>query len=315
MNEYLKKRFSKALICLIVVSIVLGANLTPGIDAARAINLSISQKDNAEEQNRISTDLPDQEAEPQTKRRLFKTAKEEKDPAQENSILSKAKEVKPNEEKDQPNQEEEALSDGRDVIIPLLRVNYNVTQNDITGPFDIGAIAGFNKDLDQNIYYSAQNSWQRMFGYGEFYDKAAPYVNMHFDSLCFYFNYGGKDWLIEAWKGQYGITTGGEVGVYYKNENSNRKNFRAVSNADKLPISITLYHNGQKMFHRPMETTWWQTGFRLFKTYRSNVLGMEFSIKFKDKAMLNAFRGSITKDMNISYSTKGTTINVAWDMK
>ena len=28
------------------------------------------------------------------------------------------------------------------------------------------------------------------------------------------FYYGGKKWLIELWKGQYGMTTGCEIGVY-----------------------------------------------------------------------------------------------------
>ncbi|HBL41443.1 MAG TPA: hypothetical protein DDY98_07745 [Ruminococcaceae bacterium] len=213
-----------------------------------------------------------------------------------------------------PEKSENTHSQKSDVTIPLGRINYNVSQQTITGPFDIGAIAGFNKDCKQNIYYAAQNCWQRNFGYCMFYDNAAPYFNMHFDALRFYFTYGGKDWLIEAWKGQYGITTGCEIGIYYKNEGSSKKIYSCVPDKDKLPMSITLYHEGSMMFYRPMETTWWQTGFVLFKTYRSNVLGMKFSVNFKDAAMLNAFKKSITKDMDISYTTSGTTVNVCWDI-
>lgn len=38
---------------------------------------------------------------------------------------------------------------------------------------------------------------------------------MVFDALPIYFDYAGETWLIEFWKGQYGINTGGEVGVYH----------------------------------------------------------------------------------------------------
>lgn len=37
---------------------------------------------------------------------------------------------------------------------------------------------------------------------------------MKIDCEPIYFQYDGRRWLIEFWKGQYGITTGAEVGVY-----------------------------------------------------------------------------------------------------
>ncbi len=211
-----------------------------------------------------------------------------------------------------------AVSDSQeqpnDVIIPFGLINYNVTQQTITGVGEIGAFGGFDKDMRQDIYYSARNCWQRNFGYCKFYDDAAPYFYMNFECLRFYFNYNSKDYLIQAWKGQYGITTGCEVGIYYKPEGSKSQLFNAVQDKDMLPMSVTLYYKGAKMFYRPMETTWWQTGFRLFKQYRSDVLGMKFSIDFKNPTMLNAFLGSIKSDMRITYNVTGTTINVNWDI-
>ena len=201
-----------------------------------------------------------------------------------------------------------------DVIVPLGLINYNVTQQLITGVGDRGAFGGFDKDLRQDIYYSAQHCWQRNFGYCKFYDNAAPYFFMNFECLRFYFNYNSKDYLIQVWKGQYGITTGCEVGIYYKPEGSSSQLYRAVEDKDRLPISVTLYYKGSQMFYRPMETTWWQTGFRLFKLYQSDVLGMKFAIDFKNKTMLDAFLGSITDDMRITYKVTGTTINVNWDI-
>ena len=39
---------------------------------------------------------------------------------------------------------------------------------------------------------------------------AYQYVGMVFETLPVYFDYAGKTWLIQIWKGQYGICTGCE---------------------------------------------------------------------------------------------------------
>ena len=42
-----------------------------------------------------------------------------------------------------------------------------------------------------------------------------PRFQMVFDALPIYFDYRGRTWLIELWKGQYGINTGAELGIYH----------------------------------------------------------------------------------------------------
>ena len=60
----------------------------------------------------------------------------------------------------------------------------------------------------QDIFTSRLDVWQRDFGYCTLYDKAAFRFNMVFDCLPVYFEYDGRTWLLELWKGQYGINTG-----------------------------------------------------------------------------------------------------------
>ena len=81
--------------------------------------------------------------------------------------------------------------------------------NELIEPF------GFAYDGRQNIFYSRMDSWQRKYGYGRMFDEAAAPLNMIIDCEPVYFEYKDKRWLIEFWKGQYGIATGAEVGVYY----------------------------------------------------------------------------------------------------
>ena len=50
------------------------------------------------------------------------------------------------------------------------------------------------------------------YAYG--YDAAALAMNAIIDCEPIFFDYAGKTWLIELWKGQYGLETGCEIGVY-----------------------------------------------------------------------------------------------------
>ena len=73
---------------------------------------------------------------------------------------------------------------------------------------------GFAYDHSQDIFISILHPWQRDYGYCRLYDEAAALFSMIVDCEPIYFEYRGKRWLIELWKGQYALTTGGEIGVY-----------------------------------------------------------------------------------------------------
>lgn len=79
-------------------------------------------------------------------------------------------------------------------------------------------IAGFSYDPQQKTLYSNMYGLQRFFGFGETIDYAADPVlssSIYCDPIYFYHN--GREYLLELWKGQYGIMTGVEVGLYYRN--------------------------------------------------------------------------------------------------
>ena len=68
---------------------------------------------------------------------------------------------------------------------------------------------------------------------------------MVFDYLPVYFDYNDKTWMIQLWKGQYGINTGGEIGVYYADhivsqEQLDTTLFQAVDDSDILKMSMYL---------------------------------------------------------------------------
>ena len=74
--------------------------------------------------------------------------------------------------------------------------------------------AGFVYDPNQDIILSRMDPLQRNFGYAFGYDAAALGMSANLDCEPIFFDYDGKHWMIELWKGQYGLETGCEVGVY-----------------------------------------------------------------------------------------------------
>jgi hypothetical protein len=73
---------------------------------------------------------------------------------------------------------------------------------------------GFAYDKERDFFYSSLYPWQRRFGYTRLYDVVAPTLSMIIDSEPIRFEYQGHKWMIELWKGQYGMTTGCEIGIY-----------------------------------------------------------------------------------------------------
>ena len=154
--------------------------------------------------------------------------------------------------------------------------------------------AGFAYDPKKDIFYSTMDCWQRKMGYCKLFDKGSPLFNMVIDCEPISFSYGGKRWLIELWKGQYGITTGAEIGIYNTSRDEIHTDrftgiyYEPISDDERLPLSIMLRKNKKVMFHR-RATHWWLTGFVLGEFSHPGELTMTAKIKFPNAEMRDAF--------------------------
>lgn len=152
---------------------------------------------------------------------------------------------------------------------------------------------GFCYDEENDGVCSTMYPWQRDLGYCRAYDEAAFAMYMVFDSEPIYFDYDGGRYLLELWKGQYGCTTGAEIGLYV-NRSADRECppeelfYDCVEDGERLPMSYTLYRNGQKIQARS-GIHWWLTGFNVGMFADSSELIMEVGIAFPNVAMCNAF--------------------------
>lgn len=165
--------------------------------------------------------------------------------------------------------------------------------NELIEPF------GFSYLPAQDIITSTQNAWQREFGYRALYDKTAPHFNMIFDCEPVYFNYEGRTWLIEFWKGQYGINTGGEIGIYYADsivtpDKLPYTQFHSVPDELMFPVSMDLFHGEERIF-TVRQKHWWLTGFRMGTWSEPEALTMNASITFPNDSMLQSFADALSQ--------------------
>lgn len=166
------------------------------------------------------------------------------------------------------------------------------------------AIAGYKYRSEDDYYYcDSPNSWQKSFGYSRIYDLVAPYVLLEYDYARVHFNYDGKNWLIQLWKGQYGLLFyGAEVGVYTKtateDEDTYTTHYDCADKNDWLQIQTNLYHdylgdgNYVHEFSTPDEKTWWSTGFKrghLRREEPATELRQTGTITLKNEEMAQAF--------------------------
>lgn len=94
-----------------------------------------------------------------------------------------------------------AQSAGEEKVLALTPGERVRLLNELAEPF------GFAYLPSEDIFTSRLDAWQRDKGYEAKYDTMAVGAGMVIDAFPVYFNYEGRTWLVEFWKGQYGINT------------------------------------------------------------------------------------------------------------
>ncbi len=162
------------------------------------------------------------------------------------------------------------------------------TLNSITEPF------GFSYDAYEDLFVSTVDAWQKTFGYCRLYDEAAASMSMVFDCEPIYFPYRNRTWLIEFWKGQYGINTGAEVGIYYANSLLKEKElsttlFQSIAESEMLPVSIKLINEKGCTIFSYAKPHWWLACFRMGLYSEPEDLRLKISISFPNEEMRNSY--------------------------
>lgn len=180
---------------------------------------------------------------------------------------------------------------------------------------DILSDSGFEYDSSQDIFVSKLNSWQRAYGYTKWYDEVAPFLFMIVDSEPIYFSCNGKNYLVELWKGQYGVTTGFEVGIYYNEQKDNKRYedmfYKSVLDNQMPYINIVASKKGRTLFTRSGRH-WWMTGFVLGLFSKPKDLSLSVSITFLDIDTAKAFYDACKK-LGYKVNCIGNTVSLVFN--
>jgi hypothetical protein len=208
----------------------------------------------------------------------------------------------------------------REVIRPVTEILGNVPErlaelNQELQPF------GFAYEPYQDIFFSLMNPWQRELGYCRLYDEASAALSMIIDCEPIRFEYNGRRWLIEFWKGQYGMNTGGEVGIYYTTGPDldipgifNGTFYSCVKDEDCINMSYVFRKDGNILFTRS-GYHWWLTGFKLGEFSKPSQLSMDIVLDLYDRRMANAFVEALRKAgyKDNEYAQQGYRVMVRFD--
>lgn len=156
---------------------------------------------------------------------------------------------------------------------------------------------GFTWQPDKQAFTSIINAWQRDYGYCQLFDEVAPRFNVLADCEPVYFDYDGKTWLIEIWKGQYGIHTGAAIGIYHADHRVSpifypETRFQSANNKELMKLSYRLIE-GSDTILAESSNHWWLTGFTPKHLVSAADLRMPVCITFPNLEMMDGFIDSL----------------------
>ena len=176
---------------------------------------------------------------------------------------------------------------------------------------------GFNFNIAELTMYATVDCWMRNFGFCLFYDVVAGSMPWFFNynTRRFKFEYGGLEWMIQMWKGNYVITNGGEVGLYSRTPDKWGTYYDCATDEQMLEISMQICAGDKILVNKPLQKHWWVNGFNLSgRMYFPSTLTLKSSIVMPDEEMLAAFCESIDNHYrkDVTYTVDGLTVNLIW---
>lgn len=185
---------------------------------------------------------------------------------------------------------------------------------------------GYNYDAKEGVFYTELDSWQRSGNYIKHYDAVAPLGNMTFLTTKVDFDYAGKNWRLQFWKGQYGPFGGAEIGVYYKTPGQTDELYFCADDDHLMYMTYDCYlteqdyRSGNKFFTRGWQKHWWLTGFKVANVTPTDMV-MSARIRTFDSTMRDAmetglvnagFRKGDARSQMDTYRKSGFDFYILW---
>jgi hypothetical protein len=185
-------------------------------------------------------------------------------------------------------------------------------------------------DFDQDFITNQKDAFQHMFGYNEVYDTFAWVANVYADTIHGVFQYDGREWLLQVWKGAYGmfLAVGGEIGLYSKPIDREIDHYDSVDQPDWIKMEMSVYYQDELQFTKPFDEYWWCTGFKVkyfpnHLTWPHNAVTMLAKLEFDNEEMAQLYTEAMEakgfkNQSDVVYadrdavSRSGTTVHLVW---
>lgn len=205
-------------------------------------------------------------------------------------------------------------------VLPVLRAYGNTALGTEISLY----LLNFVMDEQGMAYHSQPDTWQRNFGYNDFYDNIFRMAS-DMRSKKIDFNHGGREYTLWLWRGDYwNLHAGAEMGLYVDYmEIWGMPQYDAVN--FELPMTISLYDyksstNIRSIFSwMPQVEQWWATGFNLDMTVPNSAdMVVVGSVDFtENKAMFQSLMKKIqdqggTTERMMLFDESRSTVWVCW---
>lgn len=194
-------------------------------------------------------------------------------------------------------------------------IYYDEKEQYLFGRYDSGMWdTSFDYDVDDDMFVNPQHCWQRDYGFCRLYDIVARPMGYWYMTRRIKFNYGGKDWMFQIWKGIYGLSfrTGGEVGIYNKPPERHVEFYDCGTDAERMPISLKVYSQDNVYIDLEQDLTWWATGYASGPVELPWNVTLESKITFNDSGMRNAFVEAANDFRDINCTVDGMDVTMVW---
>lgn len=189
---------------------------------------------------------------------------------------------------------------------------------------EIGSlILNFVRDEDHVAYHSQPETWQRYFGYNQFYDEIFD-IGSHMNKMPVYFTVGTDKYALWMWKGDYwNLRSGAEIGLYiYSDKYSEVRHYNAIDFQVPMTLSLYNYYDEDDIDNifswSPEEEQWWITGFsgtnKKFMEPDPNIMVAVGSVDLSGhQEMYNALKKA-EKDQNeyLLFDDEEKTVWIMW---
>ena len=164
--------------------------------------------------------------------------------------------------------------------------------------YDEFASRGFFYSSKDDAFYSTEDAPQSKFGNCQLYDDTMPLIGTIVDCEPIQFDFDNTHWLIEFWKGQYGMASGCQIGVYstsndtIKGPGFHGSFYESPDNKECCFISYTLKKKNKTLLSHASKECF-SAGLKVGEFSNPSSLSLKVRITFPNKKMVLPFVGGL----------------------